>query len=158
VEETLAGTGDEPIPLFGEYVAQASGGSSGRRGVFVVDVEGMVSFASSLLRPAFARAGGAPPGGLTIAMVAAPSAVHATGIPPKVLEGSPIRFFGVPAVLPIREIVERLNRIQPNALFGYPSVLARLGVERREGRLSIAPMAVRSTSETLTAEDRAAIT
>jgi len=158
VEDTLARTGQEPLPILGEYVAQASGGSSGRRGVFVIDREGMVSFASSLLRPMFARLGGAPPSGFTIAMVGAGSAVHATGIPPAMLRGSAIRFVGAPAALPIEEIVERLNAIRPHALFGYPSVLSRLAPAKRDGRLAISPLVIRSTSETLLPEHRAAIT
>ena len=157
VEDTLDRTGDEVIPLFDEYVAQTSGGSSGRRGVFVLDGEAMIAFASSIMRPTLARAGAAS-SGLTIAMVGAASAVHATGIPPKLLEGSRVRFVAAPAVLPIAELVERLNEIRPNALFGYPSMLARLAIERAAGRLRIDPSVVRSTSETLTPEHRATIT
>jgi phenylacetate-CoA ligase len=157
VEETLACTTDEPIPVLDDYLCQASGGSSGRRGVFVLDVDTMVAFSSSILRPMVARSGGLPPSGLKIALVAADSAVHATGMTPKMTEGSLVRFFPAPAVLPIPEIVGRLNAVQPDALFGYPSMLARLAIERQAGRLRIAPSAIRATSETLLPEQRAAI-
>jgi phenylacetate-CoA ligase len=121
----------------------------------------MADFVCSLLRTATAgtgRGGGDAGGCLTIGLVAAASAVHATGIAPKLMDGSPFRFVSVPATLPVAEVVERLNALQPNALFGYASMLARLASERREGRLRITPALLRSTSETLLPEHRAAIT
>jgi phenylacetate-coenzyme A ligase PaaK-like adenylate-forming protein len=117
----------------------------------------MVEFAGSILQPTVARGGGRLAGGLTIAFVAAASAVHATGIAPQILRGSPIRFVAVPATLPFAEIVARLEAIQPRALYGYPSMLWRPAIERRAGRLRIAPATIVSTSETLLDEQRAVI-
>jgi phenylacetate-coenzyme A ligase PaaK-like adenylate-forming protein len=74
------------------------------------------------------------------------------------MAGSPMRFVAVPVALPLSEIVERLNALQPAILYGYPSVLARLAREQREGRLRVAPMSISSTSENLLPEWRAAIT
>jgi phenylacetate-coenzyme A ligase PaaK-like adenylate-forming protein len=54
-------------------------------------------------------------------------------------------------------MVERLDRIQPAVLYGYPTVLARLAAEQTAGRLRIRPMSVTCTSETLTPELRTAI-
>jgi phenylacetate-CoA ligase len=160
VEETLARTGDTPIPLFDEFLCQASGGSSGRRGVFVLDAEAVVEFPCSLMRPLMARIareGGGATTGIRRALVAAGSAIHATGMPPKLMEGSPLQVMAAPATLPLADIVERLNAIQPDALVGYASMLARLAAERQAGRLRIAPKALTSTSETLLAEQRTAI-
>ena len=159
-EEALAATAGEPRPLFGEFVCLSSGGSSGRRGVFVQDFEAMFAFFCSVNRAAMKRmlpAGGPPPGGIPIGMVAAGSAVHATGAGPAWMAGSPMRFVAVPVTLPLSEIVERLNALQPAILYGYPSALARLAREQREGRLRVAPMSISSTSENLLPEWRAAI-
>jgi phenylacetate-coenzyme A ligase PaaK-like adenylate-forming protein len=160
-EEALATTAGEPRPLFDEFVCLSSGGSSGRRGIFVQDFEAMLAFFCSVNRAAMKRmllAGGPPPGGIPIGMVAAGSAVHATGAAPAWMAGSPMRFVAVPVALPLSEIVERLNALQPAILYGYPSVLARLAREQREGRLRVAPMSISSTSENLLPEWRAAIT
>jgi phenylacetate-CoA ligase len=157
VEETLARTGKVPIPLFDEYICQASWGSSGQRGVFVLDTEAMADFVCSLLRTPMPREERGDRVGLTIALVGAASAVHATGIAPQLMEGSPFCFVSVPATLPIADVVERLNTLQPDALFGYASILARLASERRAGRLRIRPAILRSTSETLLPGHRAAI-
>ena len=162
VERGLAATTREPVPILGRYVALGSGGSSGQRSVFVSDRDALVEFLGALTRPLMKRlltSGGPPPGGLRIAMVAAASAVHATGSAPAFTAGErmPFQFLAVPVTLPLAEIVARLNALQPPALAGYPSILARLGAERRAGRLRIAPMSITSTSETLLPALRAAI-
>jgi phenylacetate-CoA ligase len=162
IEEALTATGAEPIPIRGENIALASGGSSGERGVFVFDRPAIAGFFSALSRSLMARLqalGGPPPDGLPIALVAAASAVHATGAAPALTAGGdmPVRFIPVPATLPLRETVARLNALQPPALFGYPSVLALLAAEQQAGRLNVAPIVISSTSETLLTETRAAI-
>jgi phenylacetate-coenzyme A ligase PaaK-like adenylate-forming protein len=162
VEEALAAAGEVPAALDGQYVAMASGGSSGQRGVFVFDRAALVGFTLSLSRNLRARLeafGGPPPGGLPIGLVAAAAPVHATGlvVPFSDADDAPFRFHPAPATLPLAEIVERLNATRPAALFGYPSMLHRLAGERREGRLDITPIAVTSTSETLLPEVRETI-
>lgn len=162
VERSLAEAGPEPATPLGEYVALASGGSSGQRGVFVLDQPAAVQTFGSLSRGLVARleAMGGPPGGLPIAMVAAGSPVHATGIAEPLSEGDvrlPFRFVGVPVTQPLPAVVDQLNALQLPALYGYPSMLARLAHEQQVGRLRISPMMVTSTSESLTPELRAAI-
>lgn len=162
VEAALAGTRDEPVPLLGEYIAVASGGSSGQRGTFVFDADGLHQFLGSLTRGLVARItqlGGPPPGGLPCAMVAAASPVHPTGLAGPCSAGGrlPFRWHPVPATLPLAEIVRRLEGLRAPVLYGYPTVLARLADERRAGGLRIAPVSVISTSETLTPELRARI-
>jgi phenylacetate-coenzyme A ligase PaaK-like adenylate-forming protein len=159
-ERALAATKDEPRPLFDAYFCLSSGGSSGRRGVFVKDLEAWTEFRLSLNRSAMrsiARAGGPPLFGGEIAMIASGSAVHSTGVARAWTAGSGIRFCSVPVTLQLAEMVERLNAVQPIALYGYPSVLARLAREQREGRLRIAPQSISTTSENLLAEWRTAI-
>ena len=166
IERTLADTGTEPRLLFEDYVCLTSGGSSGTRGVFVLDVAALVGFMCSIVRPAVARLiaatgaapGGLPPGGLNMAMVGAASSVHATGLAPRVLDGEAISFASVPATLPMEEMVARLNALRPPRLMGYPSMLARLAREQHAGRLRIAPDSITCTGETLLPEHRDAIT
>jgi phenylacetate-coenzyme A ligase PaaK-like adenylate-forming protein len=162
VDQALAATATEPVPILGQYTALASGGVSGQRGVFVSDPEAMVAYLSSTLRSLMARVGptgSLRPEGLTIALVAATTAVHATRSVLAWTEGgaSPFRAIPVPVTLPLPEIVEQLNALQPPLLYGYASVLARLAAEQRAGRLRIAPMSVTTTSEMLFPEHRSAI-
>lgn len=100
------------------------------------------------------------PPGLRVALVAAPSAVHATGFAAALTatDGWPARFELVPATLPITQIVERLNTMQPPMLLGYASMLARLAREAQAGRLRITPAQVNASSETMLPEMRSLIT
>jgi phenylacetate-coenzyme A ligase PaaK-like adenylate-forming protein len=160
VEAALAATGPLPVPIDGEYIAIASGGSSGQRGIFVLDRHAIASFILTISRGILARLqpfGGPPPGGLPIAIVAAASAVHATGSTTAfaAAPNSPFRFHSVPATLPLAVIVDRLNRLRAPVLLGYASMLARLAAEQRGGRLQLVLAGVSSTSEHLSETVRA---
>jgi phenylacetate-CoA ligase len=167
-ERALEATSTEPVPMPGGFLCMATGGSSGQRGIFAYDAAGTAEFATMIFRTriaalaAMASAGaqpgdgqaGPPPAPLqipktTIAMVGAPSAVHGTMFVPSIMAGSPISFVHVPVTLPVQEIVSRLNRLRPDAMFGYPSMLARLAAEQQARHLAIAPKLVNCTAETL---------
>src|SRR5207344_711132 len=135
IEQALAATGTEPVPVRGRYMALATGGSTGRRGVFVFDPAAKAAFVLSIIRSLLARlhaAGGIPPGGLPMAMVGAGSAVHATGAAAAETIGpdTPLRILPVPVTLPWQQIVDRLNTLQAPGLIGYASALARLAAEK----------------------------
>jgi phenylacetate-CoA ligase len=103
--------------------------------------------------------GGPPPGGLRLAMVAAPCAVHPTGSaePMSAGGGLPFHWKTVAVTDPLPDVVAKINEMRPAALFGYPTMLALLAEEYRAGRLQVRPAFVISTSETLTPALRAAI-
>jgi phenylacetate-coenzyme A ligase PaaK-like adenylate-forming protein len=145
--------------LLGEYVCLATGGSSGVRAVFTQTVGEFMDYMASFMRPAVARssAGGDSQRKIFIAVVAAPSPIHASGLATAAIT-APVRLVAVPATLPVAEMVRRLNDLQPPVLAGYPTMLAMLAGEQAAGRLNIAPVAVTSSSEQLTDSDRAAIT
>ena len=64
IERALAATGDEPVPVLGRYMALATGGSTGKRGVFVFDPAAKATFILSIIRSLLARldAAGDPTG------------------------------------------------------------------------------------------------
>lgn len=142
VEAHVAAMGDEPELIEGDFFALTSGGSSGRKGLFVYDFEGMVDLATQLIPPD----GPAPPGKVH-AFVASPSAAHASGVVAG-LAGAEGRI-RVPATLPLAEIVHRLNESAPDFVSGYPNVLRRLAREQQAGRLSIRPERITVGSEQL---------
>ncbi len=159
VEAHLAAS-DEPRLLFGEYVCLVSGGSSGLRGIFVQALSEYTDFVASIVRRGLARlrlAVRPPLEGLVIGLVGAASPAHSSGFAAATATGPPVRMIAAPATLPLPEIVARLNAAQPPALLGYPSKLAELAREQREGHLRIGPSSVTATAELLSAEDRAVI-
>ena len=117
---------DGPSYLFGEYQVVTSGGSTGRRGVFVWDFEGWLSFGLARERPSFWLHQRSSAGEHRRAFVAASHATHPTSILPRTFAGS--AQLGVsrsfPVTLPIAEIVAGLNDFQPTDLFSYPSMLS----------------------------------
>jgi phenylacetate-coenzyme A ligase PaaK-like adenylate-forming protein len=160
VEGHLATIGEQPELFAGEYLCLASGGSSGRRGVFVLSWDALADMNLAILRPSMARllaAGGSPQGGLTIGVVCAPTAIHATGAGSAIMGGGMIRVINAPATLPVDQIVARLNNGQPQILVGYAGIPRVLADEKVTGRLTIAPISIGSTSEQLTTEVSAAI-
>jgi phenylacetate-coenzyme A ligase PaaK-like adenylate-forming protein len=161
VEEQLAACiPGEPSMLLDEYLCHASGGSSGFRGIFVQTLAEFLEFGASIMRPGVARAiaaGGPPPEGIVFAMVCAASPVHSTGVAAGLCRSAPVHIHPVPATLPLPEIVERLNALQPPMVLGYASMMGLLAQEQRAGRLRIAPKALSATSEALMPEDRDAI-
>jgi phenylacetate-coenzyme A ligase PaaK-like adenylate-forming protein len=160
VEEHLAALGMEPELLDGDYACLASGGSSGLRGVFVQTLEEYTEFVACIVRRGMAiviAAGGPPPGGHPIGIVAASAPVHSSGFSAAVAAGYPLRLIPAPATLPVAEVVRRLNEPQPPALLPHTSKLVTLAAEQRAGRLRIQPRALTAMSETVTAEDRGTI-
>jgi phenylacetate-CoA ligase len=161
IEAALAVTHDQPVPILDQYVALASGGSSGRRGVVVHDNASLAGFLSAVIRPSLTRVptGAEIPGEpITMAMVAAPSAVHATGLLGAFAAEAdgPGQIHMIAATRPIHDIVRELNELRPKRLTAYASMLGCLAAEARAGRLHIAPIEVSSTSETLQPEIRSA--
>jgi len=160
VESHLAALGMEPRLLDDEYVCLASGGSSGLRGVFVQTLEEYIEFVACIVRRAMAgviAAGGPPPGGFPIGIIAAAAPVHSSGFGAAVATGYPVRLIPAPATLPIAEVVRRLNDARPPALLAHTSKLVTLAAERRAGRLRIEPRAITAMGETVTADGRGTI-
>jgi phenylacetate-CoA ligase len=159
-ERHLAASARQPGLLLDQYVCLASGGSSGLRGIFVQALGEFADFVASAVRPGYARAlaaGGPPPGGLVLGIVAAASPVHSSGFGAAVAAAPPVTLIPAPATLPLPEIIARLNAAAPPALLGYASKLAELAREQLAGRLRIAPRSVTSVAELLTPADRAII-
>ena len=134
--------------LLDTYHVIASGGSSGQRGLFVYDWEGWADFFLGISRynvadrradPALSAAPN------LVAVVAAGTGAHASSLIPRTFSSATgdVTFERVPLTLPIVEIVERLNAIQPVSLHGYPSAAPRA---RGRGPSRTAPHPATSSS------------
>jgi phenylacetate-coenzyme A ligase PaaK-like adenylate-forming protein len=145
--------------LLGRYTAITSGGSSGRRGVFVYDWDSWAVFWLSLLRGVL-RAKMADPvlasRPAVLANVAAAHFSHATAAMARTFNGAHLTSIRFPVTLAAEEIVAGLNDAQPDFLLAYPSVLYVLARESRAGRLRIAPRRILAGAEPLLPEIRAA--
>jgi phenylacetate-coenzyme A ligase PaaK-like adenylate-forming protein len=146
----------EDAYLLDQYHVVASGGSSGTRGVFVFDWDGWLTCA--LTQQRFARLAqkqaGLRPDAVR-AVIAGGKASHMSFAMASLFGRSGV--VAVPATLPMREIVERLNALQPELMTGFPSMMHMLAREAVAGRLRVKPVLVMCGSEPLLPETRALI-
>jgi phenylacetate-CoA ligase len=161
VEAHVRTAGAEPVTLDGGFLPLASGGSSGERGIFVYDQEATVTYLSAFVRTGIAGfaafAGWPPPIRISIAIVGAPAAIHATSATPHLMSAFANLTFA-PATLPFDEIVDRVAAARPVMLAGYPSMIAELADAQAAGRLAIEPLSISPSSEQLTKELASRIT
>lgn len=146
IEAHLASMGGDPL-MYGEYRVMASSGSTGRPGLFVYDREAWVTFLASVLRWTRWMGVTARWPRLRTAAIGAPDAKHMTYRGATSLDVGLFRSLRLSATQPLAEIVDALNRHQPDALNAYPSIAELLAEEQRAGRLRIQPRVICTSSE-----------
>lgn len=137
----------------GEYRCLATGGTSGRKGVFVFDRSEWRQFLSMFLR--WSELGGLRPRlgrRVRVATVAATSPLHGTARLAMSLDLGVYAPCRLDARTLLPELVAALNEHQPEYLTGYASIVSLLAIEQLEGRLRIAPRAVATGAEVRTEE------
>lgn len=149
VEDHLESTTDLSY-LFDEYVAMATGGTSGARTLVVWDWAGWADAFISMSRRSLVRGRGGGP----VAMITADHPSHMSSLGQRTFSNPAFDMHRIPASLPIAESVRRLNDLQPDTLLGYASMIHRLALEAAAGRLCISPTKVFSGSEALLPETR----
>jgi phenylacetate-CoA ligase len=140
----------ENLYLFDRYLVVASGGSSGRRGVFVYDWDAFTTFTCQVGRW---RIRNQWPVATPWANLWAPRGAHVSWVGLAIFPPS-AALSSIAPTLPIVEIVRQLNALQPKTLSGYASTLALLAGEAQSGRLTIAPEVVATCGEPLLPEAR----
>jgi phenylacetate-CoA ligase len=146
---------DENPYLLGEYYAAASGGTSGKRGVYLWDWESFVVTANITYRLEVQRDLVAPPTGpRRTAVVCAGSYVHASRFlfPTSLDAKREVRVF--PAGMPLAQMVEEMNAYQPDRLVGYASIVQELCALALDGELKISLNRIMTNSEPLYPEAR----
>lgn len=152
-------------PFLGRFVVWKSSGSTGEPGIFVQDRAALATYDALLAvqlqssRLAGSYAWGLLAQGGRAALIAA-TGDHFASIASwqRVCRGAPwpnARAFSVMDPLP--KLVAALNEYQPTFLASYPTTLALLAAEQREGRLRIAPSCVWSGGEYLSPTTHIAI-
>jgi phenylacetate-CoA ligase len=141
----------------GDLHAVASGGSSGVRGVFVWGWDAWATVQLTALRRSLLdrisdpELASRPP----VAMiVAAENATHFTSALSETFATGAVETHRFRVGTPIEQIVAGLNDVAGDNLATYPSMLARLVVEARSGRLTITPRRILTMAEPLLPETR----
>ena len=142
----------------GRYRVAATGGTTGRRGVFLADPHEWTTVLASYAR-AYAWAGLVPSltNRIRMAVVSSRNPSHQSSIVGATVASPLVPTLRLDAAAPLPTIVDELNRFRPDALVGYASIVRELALEQQEGRLAIAPRAVFSASEVLTDDTRSLV-
>ena len=137
------------------YRVAATGGTTGRRGIFLADPHEWTQVLASYGR-AYEWAGVAA--GLTnrirMAVVSSTNPTHQSSIVGATVASRFIPTLRLDASQPIEDVVAALNDFRPDSLVGYASILRVLAEEQVAGRLRVIPRAVMSASEVLTDDTR----
>lgn len=137
------------------YRVAATGGTTGRRGIFLADPREWTQVLASYAR-AYEWAGVAA--GLTnrirMAVISSRHPSHQSSIVGATVASRFIPTLRLDAFQPIEEVVAALNEFRPASLVGYASILRILAEEQSAGRLQVTPRAVMSASEVLTTDTR----
>jgi phenylacetate-CoA ligase len=155
-----AGTGD--LYVMDGITVVATGGSTGHRAVVAIDFDGLAkSRAAGERHSLWLRQRGLLPalrGRAMQARLCAVNPVHLSGALTRIFACDQIDTVTLPPTMPIGEIVEGLNRSQPQELMGYASMLHRVALEALAGRLHINPSLIRQGGEALFPETRRLLT
>ncbi len=137
------------------YVVCATSGSTGRRGVFLLDHDEWITHIASYAR---AQEWAGVAAGLThkvrMAVVSSRVPWHASARVGATVHSRFVPTLRLDATDPLPDTIDKLNAFQPDCLVGYASMLHVLASEQREGRLRVSPRAVMSASEVLTDETK----
>lgn len=141
--------------LEGRYYVAATAGTTGQPGIFLWDGDEWAGILASYNRP---YAWGGVALRLTrrtkMAVVSSTTPWHQSALVGASVDSPFIPTLRVDSSDPMEDIVARLEAFAPEVLVGYASILRLLAGEALEGRLHIAPEAIFSASEVLTAEGR----
>lgn len=145
--------------LFYNYHLFASGGSSGRRGLFLWSSKELTQILLATFRFAYRDIfmNSANEEEIIVASIASVKAVHMGAVvyPASIVPN--MRAIILPADSPIEELIPTLNNAMPTYLTGYPSVITRLAVAAIKNDLKIIPKNLLLGSEPLLPHMRSTI-
>jgi phenylacetate-CoA ligase len=145
--------GDE---LFaGRYWVATTSGSSGRKSIIPSDTHVWAMILASYARAnQWAGISAGPLHRVRMVVVSSTAPWHQSARVAATVRSPFIESHRLDAGAPLTQLVASLNQLQPQVLIGYASILRMLAEEQLAGRLRLAPQAVNSASEPLTAEGR----
>ena len=143
--------GKEENPFYqDQYYINATGGSSGNRGLFVWDRDYFATVGCATFRYQLKDENTSKPTKpVVIAVIVAPSLVHASRPLFSLSPYPKARIECISADESLDRIARQLNDLQPSHIIGYTSVITELSHLSRKGKLSIQPIRISTNSEPL---------
>jgi len=141
--------------LFGEYRVLASGGTSGRRGIFLYSRQDWTELLGGAARIQSSYLDFAPRlPRRRLATIVADQPLHGNGRLNRSIDIGMHRMLRLDARTPVAGLVGKLNDFQPEEIFTYPSTAGLLAERQLAGELALAPRWVVTGGEVLTDDVR----
>ena len=151
--------GSEQESTSEHYYLSATGGTSGKRGLYVWDedlfettsaITYRLEAAEDMIHPAHTASNNTK----RTAVICAESYLHGSHMlfPQSPDPARQVKVF--PACMPLNQLVSQLNEFQPDRLVSYSSAIAELCNEAQAGRLNIQLNRIMSNSEPLSSDTR----
>lgn len=144
---------EEPLPLDNKYLIFSTGGSTGKKGIFVYDFvkfKNRVCKRSQVIVERLLTSLPIQPGEkLKTAQVVAINAVHIMYVMSKIYNHKDEIKYYFPVTRPKKEIIEGLNKLQPHRIIGLPSTIHFLCKSAQSGELIINPRIISVGAEPL---------
>ena len=139
----------------GRYWVAATSGTTGRRGIFLWDLDEWVEVLASYNRSLdWAGANAGLTRRVRMAVVSSTTPWHQSARVGATVRSPWVQTLRIDSGDPLEQTLQRLDRFQPQVLIAYASMLRLLAFEQVAGHLRIAPDLVFSASEVLTGETR----
>ena len=139
----------------GRYWVAATSGTTGRRGIFLWDLDEWVEVLASYNRSLeWAGANAGLTRRMRMAVVSSTTPWHRSARVGATVRSPWVQTLRIDSGDPLEQTLQRLDRFQPQVLVAYASMLRLLAFEQAAGHLHIAPDRVFSASEVLTGETR----
>ncbi len=141
--------------IWGDHVLLASGGSSGRPGIFVYDWHAMALLYGGLARGFHGALSGLARDGLRVlqevrmASIAAEPSAHGSYVVNRIFASPRNPVHQLSGWRSTGDLIGKLNDIQPHFVFCYPTAIQELAAATRSGALAIAPRVIYLGSEHL---------
>ncbi len=148
IERHLEGPRAEE-PYLGDFAVLTTGGTTGRRGVFLLGPDDLAHSLAGMMRTMGRLAGAA-----RIVSIMSPSPLHLSKRWFQALGGQGP---SLDVTMPLPVLVAGLNAARPDVLVTYPTIATVLAAEQVAGRLHIAPRLVACGAEVVTDRTRRAI-
>ena len=158
-EETLRSMSDKTY-IWGDHVLLASGGSSGRPGLFLYDWHAAALLWGGMARGFFnslvplAKQGVEIPNGVRMATIAAEKSAHGSYVLNRIFSNPQNPTHQLSGWRSSDEVVSQLNAIQPHFIVCYPSFMLELIAAVKAGELKIDPRVIYLGAEHLPDEVR----
>lgn len=152
-DDVIHGKWNNPFYLDQYYIGM-TGGSSGKRGLFVLNLDTVTFSIVIAFRSMFKDDEKLKLSKKKVAILVSSCLIHASRPFFESFPDKDAEVIALPADMALNKVVHELNKFQPTHMIGYSSMMDLLTLEAKQGNLHIHPKRISTNSEQLNEETR----